>query len=481
MIYAGDEVVPMPVKDLYDTQIMAMSINAAKDMYEKGYKQMEDFYTKYGDFISPIQKDMDWYNKNVTGKAQSLINYLYQNGVDPLRSAEGRAAISQLIYSMPTGDIAKLKQSAETAKEYIKNRGALQASGKWDPNFERFANQGRTIEDWDTINDGSWTRTSPAEVKTLKELTEPWYNQRTAHMLDKAGVESFGMKYDPKYQYTGFTDMDLLNIAAGQTPGWNGSIYADYYRDVAKQKIAAKKMLSGDRSPITQEDVERQLQEDVAVANREYKIAPVKEADQFALDDYRTRNDIRAHSAKAAIDFAYDKKRASDPVFTANGKGNKIKPNIFREAESLVPSMSPAHTTWGTKAGEHVGYIPSGQYGELIDPVIPAAYTLGKDKNSGQIVEQYVFNKPTIKERLYDIDKQGNVKKTRLENGNESSSFTFVPDGQMKAAKTMSGYRYYISGRIKGNQSDGFAVNKEDGSTQVWIEVKERAFAYDGK
>jgi len=26
----------MPVKDLYDTQIMAMAINAAKDMYEKG-------------------------------------------------------------------------------------------------------------------------------------------------------------------------------------------------------------------------------------------------------------------------------------------------------------------------------------------------------------------------------------------------------------------------------------------------------------
>ena len=33
MVYAYDRAIPLPVKDLYDTQIMAMSINAAKDMY----------------------------------------------------------------------------------------------------------------------------------------------------------------------------------------------------------------------------------------------------------------------------------------------------------------------------------------------------------------------------------------------------------------------------------------------------------------
>ena len=59
MVYAYDRAIPLPVKDLYDTQVMAMSINAAKDMYEKGQKQIDDFYNKYGDFISPIQKDMD--------------------------------------------------------------------------------------------------------------------------------------------------------------------------------------------------------------------------------------------------------------------------------------------------------------------------------------------------------------------------------------------------------------------------------------
>lgn len=178
MIYAGDPWVQMPIKDLYDTQIMAMSINAAKDMYEKGQKQMEDFYTKYGDFISPIQKDMDWYNKNVTGKAQSLINYLYQNGVDPLRSAEGRAAISQLIYSMPVGDIAKLKQSAETAKEYLKS-----FDDDTNPELEKFL--GRDLSNWSTMDNGVWTASNTAKYQDL--------NSWTHHLFD-----DMELSYDPE-------------------------------------------------------------------------------------------------------------------------------------------------------------------------------------------------------------------------------------------------------------------------------------------
>ena len=315
MVYAGDQWVQLPVRDLYDTQMMAMAINAAKDMYEKGEKRLDDFYTKYGDFTSPIQKDMDAYN-NIIGGVRDKINQLYAAGIDPLRSAEGRAAVAQLTRSIPVGDIAKLRQSAEAAKEYIKNRGVLEASGKWDPNFERFANNGVLLEDWDTLGGGIWNRTSPAELKTLKDVTEEWYNQRTPHMLSKEDVESFGLKYDPKYNYKGFTENDLLNIAAGQTPGWNGSIYADYYRDVARRKVQAMKNATGDANPVTSGEIERQLQKDIAVANREYLIAPEKEADQFALDDYRTANDIRAHSKKKAIDYYYNHKDDGDQTQT---------------------------------------------------------------------------------------------------------------------------------------------------------------------
>jgi len=53
-------------------------------------------------------------------------------------------------------------------------------------------------------------------------------------MLNEDDVKSFGMAYDPRYNYTGFADRHLLDIAAGETPGWRGSLYADYYRDLAE-------------------------------------------------------------------------------------------------------------------------------------------------------------------------------------------------------------------------------------------------------
>ena len=61
MIYAYDTPIQMPTMDLYDKQVMAMAISAAKDVYDKSQEQMKDFYTKYGDFMSPFAKDMEAY------------------------------------------------------------------------------------------------------------------------------------------------------------------------------------------------------------------------------------------------------------------------------------------------------------------------------------------------------------------------------------------------------------------------------------
>lgn len=259
-------------------------INAVYNDYRQALADMKEFNKEYGDFLSPIQADMDWYNNNVTGKIRGFINDLYSRGIDPLRSAEGRALVTRELAKMPVGEIAQMRQSAEAAREYIKNRGILQAAGKWDPEFEKFANQGNILENWDTSKNGVWSRTSPTELKTLKELTESWYNQRTAHMLDKAGVESFGMQYDPRYDYMGFTNKDLLDIASGQTPGWNGSIYADYYRNIARRQLQDM----GVENP-NSEQVEAMLQRNVATANKEYLINPSRSVNQLYLQELKNQ------------------------------------------------------------------------------------------------------------------------------------------------------------------------------------------------
>lgn len=201
---------------------------------------------------------MDWYAQNVTGKASSFINQLYANGIDPLRSAEGRAAVAQLVRSMPIGDIAKLRQSAEAAKEYIKNKGKLEAAGLYNPDLEeRFL--GFNLNDWSTANKGVWNRTSPLEAKSLKEITESSYNNRTPHDLTKDEVLSFaGQTYDPRMKYKGFTNADLLKIANTVAPGLNGTPWYDYYRDLAAKKVAAA------GRDLTDKNINAQLARDIA-------------------------------------------------------------------------------------------------------------------------------------------------------------------------------------------------------------------------
>ena len=204
MVYSYDQWAQMPVKDLYDTQIMAMSIAAAKDMYEKGQKQLEDFNTKYGDFMSPITKDMDWYNKNVTGKVRDTINNLYANGIDPLRSAERRAAVAQLIYSMPTGEIAKLRESAEGAKQFLKSKAELQARGLYNPLLEQY--DGISMSDYSTLDNGVWDRMSPTPYQNMAAFSKDYFDniKPFTRAASKNGIS---------YTKSEITEQDLHNIA----------------------------------------------------------------------------------------------------------------------------------------------------------------------------------------------------------------------------------------------------------------------------
>ena len=271
--------------------------DAARQEFYRGLQDIKDFQKEYGDFITPILADQDWYNKNVTGRVRDFINGAYERGIDLTRSPEGRAAITQLINSIPVGEVAKLRSSAKAAEEYLKNRGKLEAAGLYNPDLEeRYL--GYNLANWDTLGGGKiWDRVSPTEAKTLKEATEAWYNNRTPEMLTEADVKSFGLNYDPRYNYTGFADRHLLDIAAGETPGWRGSLYADYYRDLAERKVAAKGF------PYTKDDVERQLQQDIATANREYKSIK-RDADDFAKLDIQHRNAVALENLRHKNDMA---------------------------------------------------------------------------------------------------------------------------------------------------------------------------------
>ena len=226
MIVSGDQWIQYPIKDLYDKQLMAMSINAARDMYEKGQQEIKDFRKEYGDFITPILADQDWYNENVTGKVRDTINTLYQNGIDPIRSAEGRAVISSLINSIPIGEVAKLRSSAENAKEFLKARKALEAQGLYNPLFAKY--DGPDINTYSTVDQGIWDKMSPTKIVDMATFGNPYYEGLKANRkkVSKGGKE---------YNVEEINMSDLRNIANSKfnelvsTP--QGQLMYKYYMD----------------------------------------------------------------------------------------------------------------------------------------------------------------------------------------------------------------------------------------------------------
>lgn len=355
MVYSRDQWVQLPVRDLYDSQIMMASINAARDMYQRGVDEIKDFKKEYGDFFTPIQEDADWYNTNVLNGSKNLINSLYERGIDPLRSVEGRAKISRFINSLPVGDINKLKMGSKIAQEYLRNKAQLEAQNKFNQDYEDFITGGKNLQGWNTIRDGLWTRQSPAQFVTLKEATDNWFNNRTPHTLTKKDVEGFGMKYDRRYDYTGFTMGDIKGIAAKNTPGWQGSTISDYYRDLAKRQLLSE----GIEKP-TMAQIEGRLQENVAQANKEWMVNPVQSVNQYAMLDKQQAYQTQARREGFGQEIRMEKLRQAGQRdnlwlqwklsnYTPDAKGNPVLKNTQQPiplsfTEQLIESANRKKT-----------------------------------------------------------------------------------------------------------------------------------------
>lgn len=242
MIYAYDNAVQLPVRDLYDTQMMSMAIAAARNAYEMGQQEIRDFKKEYGDFITPIQADQDWYNQNVTGRIRDAINQMYDSGIDPVRSAEGRAAISSLINSIDVGSIAKLKSSAQNANEFLKARRVLEAQGLYNPAIAKYDGPDistyHTLDQDDSVGMGIWDKMSPTPYQNMSDFTKSYFD-------NIAPFQRSSTKNGISYTVSEINPQDLYDIAEAHyndlvnTP--QGQLMYKMYKDQLGSDEAAKK------------------------------------------------------------------------------------------------------------------------------------------------------------------------------------------------------------------------------------------------
>lgn len=233
--YSGVQVFdPTMAKMVLDAQDKYFNVLYAD--YQQGLQDMKDFKKEYGDFITPILADQDWYNKNVTGKVRDFINDAYSRGIDLTRSAEGRAAIAQMINSIDIGSVAKLRSSADNAKEYLKERAKLEVAGLYNPELEKYAGKG--LDTFSTLGgDGIWGRMSPVPYQNMADFSKAYFDNISPmqRSVTKNGIT---------YTVSEITEPMLQDIADRhfndlvQTP--QGQLMYKYYKDVYGSDEAAR-------------------------------------------------------------------------------------------------------------------------------------------------------------------------------------------------------------------------------------------------
>lgn len=208
----------------------------------RGIQDLKEFNKTYGDFITPILADQDWYNQNVTGKIRNFLDNAYKNGVDLLRSPEGRFALAQLENSIDTGSVAKLRSSAKNAEKFLESRRQLEAAGLYNPALAKYDGPDmttyHTLAQGDQAGMGIWGKMSATPYRNMADFTKSYFDniQPFERAASKNGIS---------YSISEINPQDLYNIAEAHyndlvsTP--QGQLMYRMYKDQLGSDEAAKK------------------------------------------------------------------------------------------------------------------------------------------------------------------------------------------------------------------------------------------------
>lgn len=468
MVYAYDQWAQMPVRDLYDSGMMQIAINAAKDMYDRGQQEIKDFRKEYGSFSTPSAVDQAWYNKefNIPG----FLDSLYKQGIDPLRSAEGRAAVQRYINSRDYNRYNTAKETAEVGKQYLKAAAALDAEGLYNPDMEK--NYLRfDITNWDSSK-GAWTRMSPSKYQSIDQIAEPI-------------IKNVDYSYDPERTAQANDGNDYYTITKDRLIGAINDNMSDILSTPQGGYHYWKAMQAANNDP---EQARKILMEQFGNRVSDH-VREKFEPNRYKLEDYKSKLSMKEYADKAAIDHYYHEKEADSAITRAIQKERLSAVNIFREGEKHITKDLKKTG----KAGQSVTYVPNESYYQYIEPVNP---NIGYTKNkSGNVTYNIPENALHGNDRtIYTVNSVENSKHAIPANvTNTHGDVQFEQTGvfRTKWDTKENRYRYFIGGHIIRRkptvQSDGTTkmewspVTQGDGNMTFYMEVKERDYNYGQK
>lgn len=231
-----DEPVAVPIIDLLDSSIMSQYISAAREQYNQAVQDQKEFAKEFGELYGPNANVNKEFYDITSGAVNKGLDYLYQNGIDPVRSAEGRAYIAKIIRERPYAEIANLKAQNESMKTYQRYRAEAMRNGTYDPDFEKFVLGGKTLESWDPSTDGMWTREAPSKYSSLKDWTSNLFDNMQLEYDDEATKKTGGM-----YQVYSKSPKKMQQILDANIKDMTKSDLGRYYLNIYGGDIDALK------------------------------------------------------------------------------------------------------------------------------------------------------------------------------------------------------------------------------------------------
>ena len=352
MIGMYDEPVAVPIIDLLDSSMMSQYISAAREQYNQAVQDQKEFAKEFGELYGPNSNINKQFYEQTRGAVNKGLDYLYQNGIDPIRSAEGRAYIAKIIRERPYAEIANLKAQNESMKTYQRYRAEAMRNGTYDPDFEKFVLGGKTLETWDPSTDGMWTREAPSKYSSLKDWTSNLFDNMQLEYDDEATKKAGGM-----YQVYSKSPKKMQQILDSNIKDMSKSELGRYYLNMYGGDIEALKADIIDRNrEYTQVDIrpdqvklhlnDQQFQANEAAKQRAFQREMAKQQHEWDMQELEQKNanEIAKQQAKG------------------NNKENyNLVADVMTQASSTLQNYFATNTFGEKNYGSNLGYLSRAQ------------------------------------------------------------------------------------------------------------------------
>ena len=347
-----DEPVAVPIIDLLDSNMMSQYISAAREQYNQAIQDQKEFAKEFGELYGPNANINKQFYEQTRGAVNKGLDYLYQNGIDPLRSAEGRAYIAKIIRERPYAEIANLKAQNESMKTYQRYRAEAMRNGTYDPDFEKFVLGGKTLESWDPSTDGMWTKEAPSKYSSLKDWTSNLFDNMQLEYDDEATKKAGGM-----YQVYSKSPKKMQQILDSNIKDMAKSELGRYYLNMYGGDIDALKADIIDRNrEYTQVDIrpdqvklhlnDQQFQANEAAKQRAFQREMAKQQHEWDMQELEQKNanEIAKQAAKG------------------NNKENyNLVADVMTQASSTLQNYFATNTFGEKNYGSNLGYLSRAQ------------------------------------------------------------------------------------------------------------------------